>query len=159
MQELRILHQDEHYVAIDKPDGLLVHRTRLADERRAALQLLRDQIGRRLYMVHLLDRPTSGVLVFGLSAEAARLLTRQFEQRKVEKRYLGVVRGYTGEGRHNRFFRERFGIQRLLLMAWSLGFYHPYEGRWLTLKVAPDEEWQSLFRALGWEGVMRSFGR
>ena len=71
--ELSILYQDENYVAIDKPSGLLVHRSFLdKHETQFAMQMLRDQIGQHVFPVHRLDRPTSGVLLFALSSEAAR---------------------------------------------------------------------------------------
>ncbi|MCE4553211.1 pseudouridine synthase [Pelomonas cellulosilytica] len=92
---LPVLHADEHLVAIDKPPGLLVHRTQLAaHEGEAALQLLRDQLGRPVWPVHRLDRGTSGVLLFALSAEVASLLGAMFEQGLMEKRYLALVRGW-----------------------------------------------------------------
>ncbi|MCW8889534.1 MAG: pseudouridine synthase [Sedimenticola sp.] len=97
MGELTIIYQDEHYIAVDKPAGMLVHRTRISEDTRFVLQQLRDQIGQRVYPVHRLDRPTSGVLVFGLDSDAARRLVGLFEQRLVTKRYLAVVRGYTDE--------------------------------------------------------------
>ena len=92
---LEILFQDEHYVAIEKPPGLLVHRTPLSRDKTFALQSLRDQLGHRIYTIHRLDRATSGVLVFALSSEAARELGLMFMARQVEKRYLAVVRGFT----------------------------------------------------------------
>lgn len=89
------IYQDEHLVAIAKPPGLLVHRTQLAaHEDQAALQLLRDQLGRQVWPVHRLDRGTSGVLLFALSAEVASLLGPMFEQGRMEKRYLALVRGW-----------------------------------------------------------------
>jgi tRNA pseudouridine65 synthase len=97
MQPLTILYQDEHYVAIDKPSGMLVHRTRIAEEAEYAMQRLRDQLGQHVFVVHRLDRPTSGVLLFALSSEAAREMCAVFESRQVEKRYLAVVRGWTDE--------------------------------------------------------------
>ena len=64
---LEIIYQDEYYVAINKPNGLLVHRTKIAEEKVFfALQMLRDQIGEKVWPVHRLDRKTSGVLVFAL---------------------------------------------------------------------------------------------
>lgn len=93
---LTILYRDEHLVAIDKPPGMLVHPTWIdKHETRCAMMLLRDQIGQWVYPVHRLDKPTSGVLLFALSPEIARLLTEGFTDRQVEKRYLAVVRGYT----------------------------------------------------------------
>ena len=92
---LPILYRDEHIVVIDKPPNLLVHRSEIdRHETRFAIQILRDQIGQRVWPAHRLDRGTSGVLIFGLSAEIASLLSRQFEAGTVEKRYLAVVRGH-----------------------------------------------------------------
>jgi tRNA pseudouridine65 synthase len=95
---LAVLHLDEHLVAIDKPPGLLVHRTQLAaGEDEAALQRLRDQLGRPVWPVHRLDRGTSGVLLFALSPEVASLLGAMFEQGRMDKRYLALVRGWPRE--------------------------------------------------------------
>lgn len=92
---LTVLHADEHLVAINKPPGLLVHRTQLAaGEDEAALQLLRDQLGRPVWPVHRLDRGTSGVLLFALSADVASLLGAMFERGRMDKRYLALVRGW-----------------------------------------------------------------
>lgn len=95
---LPILYQDEHIVVIDKPSGLLVHRS-MIDKRETqfALQMTRDQIGQYVYPVHRLDKPTSGVLVMALSSEVAASLTEQFTQKQVSKTYLALVRGYTNE--------------------------------------------------------------
>lgn len=95
MTPLTILYHDDHYVAIDKPAGMLVHRTRIAEEAEYAMQRLRDQLGRHVFPVHRLDRPTSGVLLFALDSEAARRIGSQFEHHTIEKRYLAVVRGHT----------------------------------------------------------------
>jgi tRNA pseudouridine65 synthase len=95
---LDILYRDDHLIAIDKPPGLLVHRSDLdRHETRFAVQLLRDQIGRRVQPVHRLDRGTSGVLLFAFDPEVTRGLSRQFESNEVEKTYLAVVRGWPPE--------------------------------------------------------------
>lgn len=79
---LPILYQDPHLVAIDKPAGLLVHRSGLdAHETRFAVQLLRDQIGRPVWPAHRLDKGTSGVLLFALDADTARALGQAFEKK------------------------------------------------------------------------------
>ena len=92
---LPVLYRDDDVVAIDKPPGLLVHRSEVdRHETRFAIQILRDQIGRRVWPAHRLDRGTSGVLVFGLRAEVASQLGRQFAAGTVGKRYLAVVRGH-----------------------------------------------------------------
>lgn len=95
---LPILYRDEHLVAIHKPAGLLVHRTDLdRHETRFAVQMLREQLGLRVWPVHRLDRGTSGVLLFALDAETAGLAGRQFEAGTVAKTYLAVVRGHPPE--------------------------------------------------------------
>ncbi|MCM2679118.1 tRNA pseudouridine(65) synthase TruC [Echinimonas agarilytica] len=92
---LTILYRDESIVVIDKPAGLLVHRTALARrEKWFAMQMLRDQIGLHVFPVHRLDRPTSGAMIFALNAEVARLLSVQFEQHSIEKSYIALVRGW-----------------------------------------------------------------
>lgn len=95
---LQVLYQDEMLVAIDKPAGLLVHPSALdAHAGRSALQLLRDQLGERLWPLHRLDKATSGVLLFARSAEAARHWGQQFERGAIGKRYLALVRGWPAE--------------------------------------------------------------
>jgi tRNA pseudouridine65 synthase len=92
---LDILYRDDHLIAIDKPAGLLVHRSDIdRHETRFAVQLLRDQIGRRVQPVHRLDRGTSGVLLFAFAAEVTRELSARFEAGEVHKTYLAVVRGW-----------------------------------------------------------------
>lgn len=219
---LEILYQDEHYVAVDKPAGLLVHRSSLAPTGDAALQVLRDQLGQRVFPVHRLDRATSGVLVFARSAAAAARLAKQFMAQDTEKTYLAVTRGWLaeagkidhpvadrdgdgqrrdaqtdyrclahcelpfavdrypstryslasiwprtgrrqqirkhfkhihhpligdtthGNGRHNRFFREHFDVHRLLLMALSLRFRHPFDDQVVEIHVRPGGDWDKV---------------
>ena len=82
-------------VAIDKPAGLLVHRSRIdVHATEFALQKLRDQIGQPVFPVHRIDRPTSGVLLFALSSAIARQLAEQFAARSVRKKYQAIVRGH-----------------------------------------------------------------
>lgn len=217
---LNILYQDAHYVAIDKPAGLLVHRSPISRDRVFALQTLRDQLGRHVFPIHRLDRATSGVLLFGLSAEAARHMAVAFETQAVDKHYLAVARGWVdeqglidhpvadeegsgiaqpartryrclatvelpvavdrypssryslvdvtpetgrrqqirkhfkhishhligdtthGNGRHNRFFRERLDLRNLLLRSASLSFTHPYRSDRMTIRADIDGDWR-----------------
>lgn len=224
---LEVLYRDERFIAIDKPAGMLVHRTWISDGSEFALQRLRDQIGRRVYPLHRLDRPTSGVLLFALDREAAAELGAAFEARQLEKRYLAVTRGFVeeegvidyalreepdkpaqaavtryrplarvelpiavgryptaryslveampetgrmhqlrkhfahifhpiigdtthGEGRHNRLFRERFGLHRLLLLAHRLDFTHPYSGERISIRAPLPPELGPMFEQFGW---------
>jgi len=228
--ELPIVYIDEHLVAVNKPAGLLVHRTGLErNDRFFALQLLRDRLGERLYPLHRLDRPTSGLLLFARHRDAASRMGEQFRSGRVEKRYLALVRGWPdrsgvidhpvpstrghavgreaqtayrrlasaelpvavcryptsryalvevipgqgrrhqiryhfkhifhpiigdvnyGDGRHNRLFRDRYGLQRLMLAAVDVSFRHPLNGLRVTIQAPPDESFASIARGIEWD--------
>ena len=73
-----------------------MHRSVIAKEEKCfALQMVRDQIGKPVYPVHRLDKPTSGVLLFALSRAIARKTSELFADNTIHKKYLAVVRGYT----------------------------------------------------------------
>jgi len=95
---LQVIYQDEHLIAVHKPAGLLVHRSNIdRHETRFLLQELRNQIGRHLYPVHRLDKPTSGIILFALSPQVAALLQADMECNNTTKEYLLVCRGYCPE--------------------------------------------------------------
>ncbi|GAA0884023.1 tRNA pseudouridine(65) synthase TruC [Sphingobacterium siyangense subsp. cladoniae] len=92
---LEIIYEDESIVAINKPHGLLVHRSSIArDASEFALQLLRDQLGKTVYPAHRLDRKTGGILLFSLNKETDQYLQKSFQERKIDKKYLAVLRGF-----------------------------------------------------------------
>ncbi len=98
-EELEIIYQDQYIVAINKPSGLLVHKSPIdKHETRYAMKILRNQIGQWVYPVHRLDKPTSGLLLFALSPEVAKQIGEQFTNNTVRKTYLALVRGYTPLG-------------------------------------------------------------
>lgn len=226
---LSILYQDEYLVVIHKPAGLLMHRSPISQDAVFVLQTLRNQLGQRVYPIHRLDRATSGVLVFGLTPEIAKLVAYQFEGHQVEKEYLALVRGWVdakgqidhpiadeegnkkaqqaitdyrclhkielpfavdrypssryslvsvspqtgrrqqirkhfkhishhligdtthGNGKHNRFFREQYDIQRLMLTSHRLCFDHPVTQQRVCFKAEMEPEWEKLFEAFGWQ--------
>lgn len=96
MSELPILYEDNYYIAVNKPAGMLVHRTPLEKDPEAqfAMIVLRDQIGQKVFPLHRIDRPTSGVLLFAKSSEAASRLQPEFANHGIKKDYLAVVRGF-----------------------------------------------------------------
>ncbi|GAA5036844.1 tRNA pseudouridine(65) synthase TruC [Marivirga lumbricoides] len=95
IESLEIIYQDEYMVAVNKPHGLLVHRTKLATEAdEFALQILRDQLKQKVYPVHRIDRKTSGILLFALDQETEKLLNALFAAQAIKKEYLAIVRGY-----------------------------------------------------------------
>jgi len=232
--ELNLLYRDDHLVAIDKPSGLLVHRSALAGDRVTCMTLLRDLLGRWVYPVHRLDRGASGALLFALDRETAGRLSTMFAERAIDKLYLAVVRGWApaggtidyplaetkddlpveavtrfaalervelplpvgryataryslvaagpitgrrhqirrhlahlrhpligdavhGEGRHNRLFRERFGIHRLLLHAASVELPHPITSQPLRISAPLTPELVGLFDEFGWDTAPRNY--
>lgn len=93
---MEVLYRDEVLLVVNKPSGLLTHRG-LANDRDNALVRARAIAGCYVHPVHRLDRATSGVLVFALDAEAARVLGKQVESGGWGKRYLALVRGATAD--------------------------------------------------------------
>lgn len=92
---LEIVYEDECFIAINKPHGLLVHRSTIAnDATEFALQLLRDQVGYKVYPAHRLDRKTGGVLLFSKDKETDSLIQQAFANQQIDKKYLAVLRGY-----------------------------------------------------------------
>lgn len=93
---LDILYRDDSLVAINKPSGLLVHRSPIdKHETRFAIQQLRDQIGQRVYPIHRLDKPTSGVLLFAFDSTTVKQVSADWQQAR--KTYLAIVRGHAPE--------------------------------------------------------------
>ena len=97
---LSILHEDETLVVLDKAAGMIVHpgRGNPNGTLAAALQFHFDKLSdaageHRPGIVHRLDRDTTGVLVVAKDNQTHHRLSRQFEQRTVQKQYLAIVRG------------------------------------------------------------------
>jgi tRNA pseudouridine65 synthase len=88
-----ILHRDAHVVAVDKPSGLFVHKSDLDRTQPALLQHVRDAVGTRVWAVHRLDRPVSGIVLFALSRDCAGRFSTALAA--ATKTYLALVRGET----------------------------------------------------------------
>lgn len=95
---LQILYQDPFLIAINKPHGLLVHRSSIAaDASEFALQLLRDQVGFPVFPLHRLDRKTAGALLFATKSDYVSAFQEQMQSPETQKRYLALVRGFFPE--------------------------------------------------------------
>jgi len=92
-----ILWQDDSLAIVQKPSGLIVHRTPISTDRVTLVGLLKEKYDFPLYPVHRLDRPTSGLILFAKNPEAARSLGLDFQERKVKKAYLAILRGWVME--------------------------------------------------------------
>ena len=92
---LSVLHRDDRLAVVDKPAGLMVHDSALArGESDFAADRLRLQFGQPIFLVHRLDRATSGCLLLAFDRDTAGALGRVLMSREVEKDYLAVCRGW-----------------------------------------------------------------
>jgi tRNA pseudouridine65 synthase len=191
-----------------------------------ALQMLRNQIGQRVYPVHRLDSKTSGILLFATNTAANIAMQKLFAAKEVAKQYLAIVRGYTspegtidyplksekgvlqeavthyktiataelafpsgihttsryslveimpltgrmhqirrhfahimhpvigdrphGCNKQNKFFKEQFGMNRMLLHAGRLSFRHPCLQIDQVIESPPDESFLNVCKLMGW---------
>lgn len=96
LDQFKVVYQDDALVAIHKPAGLLVHRSLIdRHETQFAVQMTQEIINQKVYPLHRLDKATSGLLLFALNPETARLMGKQFENHSIQKNYLAICRGWT----------------------------------------------------------------
>jgi 23S rRNA pseudouridine1911/1915/1917 synthase len=94
-----VLFEDERLLAVDKPAGLVTHPAYKHPNGTLCDAIFARQAARgesRPWLLHRLDRETSGVVLFAKTEPARRALVRQFERRSVRKRYLAVTVGVPG---------------------------------------------------------------
>ena len=97
---LNILYQDQWMVAIDKPAGWLVHpASDPQDGDLVAMKVLRDQIGKRVYTIHRIDRPTTGVLLMGIDREVSQQLHQALADHQIQKTYWAIIHGKPQDSR------------------------------------------------------------
>jgi len=93
---LPILYEDNHLIAINKPHGLAIHKSKLVrNTSDFVVNILADQINHQIFTVHRLDRKTAGVMVFAKSKDSAQHISSQFSAHTVLKTYWAIVRGFT----------------------------------------------------------------
>ncbi|MDN5780813.1 MAG: pseudouridine synthase [Luteimonas sp.] len=99
-QELSVLYRDEFIAVVDKPAGLMVHDSKLArGETDFAADRLREQFGKPIFLIHRLDRATSGCLLLAFDRDSASTLGKALMSREAafEKDYFAVCRGWPAE--------------------------------------------------------------
>ncbi len=94
LNEPRVLYEDEGLVVVDKPAGMATAAGGGIDDDASLHAWVTRHVGARTFIVHRLDRGTSGVIVFAKTAASHRRLSQAFEGREVGKRYLAVVEGH-----------------------------------------------------------------
>lgn len=100
---LEILYQDEDIIVVNKPAGITVIPERFNTEALSINKALEEKLGQKVWVVHRLDRDTSGVLCFAKNEEAHKNLSKQFQEHSVGKFYAGLV--------HGRFAQEQGRIE------------------------------------------------
>ena len=95
---IQILLENDDLVAVNKPEGLAAIPER-RPEAASLLETLCAERNERLYIVHRLDKETSGVIVFARNARAHRWLSQQFEARAVRKKYVALAHGVIPDDR------------------------------------------------------------
>jgi len=115
---MNILHQDEHLLVLDKPAGLSVLSEGWDPDVPYLAKMLEEEFGNpstgsgRVWVVHRLDKITSGVMVFALTPEAHRGLNSQFERHEVEKVYHAIVQGIPPWNEHTARHMLRTNVGR-----------------------------------------------
>ena len=95
---LDVLYSDDTLAVINKPAGLMVHDSKLArGETDFAADRLREQFGKPIFLIHRLDRATSGCLLLAFDRDTASALGKVLMSGEVEKDYLAVCRGWPEE--------------------------------------------------------------
>ncbi|GAB4367377.1 MAG: hypothetical protein Kow009_04260 [Spirochaetales bacterium] len=140
----KILYEDEWYLAIDKPPGLLT--IPACGNRKALTEILNHElkkagITRKLHPCHRLDGETSGVLLFAKGKKAQKLLMDLFRERKVGKLYIAIVQGRVEkeEGTLTRSLggkpaRTRYRVQERTPLCTVLEV-HPETGRMNQIRI------------------------
>ena len=95
---INILYEDPFIIAVDKPNNMLVHHSKMANNQvteKSLVQLLQSQINKTVYPAHRLDRKTSGIVLFVKDKKNIPVFQKLFLNQSIEKIYFGIVRGFT----------------------------------------------------------------
>jgi 23S rRNA pseudouridine955/2504/2580 synthase/23S rRNA pseudouridine1911/1915/1917 synthase len=92
-KEIEIIYQDENIIVVNKPAGVLVIPDQHTYENKTLVGTLKKRFGQKIWVVHRIDRDTTGVLVFAKNADSHRNLSMQFENSKVSKKYIALLSG------------------------------------------------------------------
>ncbi len=98
-EKVGVIYQDEHLIVVDKPSGLLVHPYKeVTNERDNLMMIVRDMLGQHVYPVHRIDRPVSGLVIFGLDGQVVSKVKEVWgDKTQTRKEYLALARGQLPE--------------------------------------------------------------
>jgi 23S rRNA pseudouridine955/2504/2580 synthase/23S rRNA pseudouridine1911/1915/1917 synthase len=89
---MNVIYKDEHLLVVDKPAGLSVLPEGWEPDAPHLVKMLEEEFS-KIWIIHRIDKITSGIVVFALTAEAHRSLNIQFEKHHVDKKYHAIVNG------------------------------------------------------------------
>ncbi len=110
--KIQIVYEDDAIIIVNKPAGILSIPDRFNLQLVNIYHFLKEEYGDQIYIVHRLDRDTSGILCFARTEAAHRELSRQWQERTVDKTYCVLVQGtiLQDEGRIENYLGEHPGI-------------------------------------------------
>jgi len=173
--ELDILYEDEKLILINKPAGLSIHLGKNVNKPTIleALLFYGEKNNFTPFLVHRLDKHTSGILVIAKSRETARILSSILKNREVEKYYLALVKGVLkGEGKISEpidgkdaltfyrviknykdatfleIFKKSYGLKRYFLHSYKIIFKHPFNGKLLSIKSNLPKDLEEVLKKL-----------
>ena len=91
--QIEILYEDDDLVIVNKPAGLLVIPDRFNTELPSLNKIMEAKLDMHIWVVHRLDKDTSGVICFAKNEDTHRFLSMQFQEHNVSKFYTGIVHG------------------------------------------------------------------
>ncbi|MDR3092896.1 MAG: RluA family pseudouridine synthase [Endomicrobium sp.] len=97
-QQIGIIYQDENILVVNKPSDMLVIPDQHNRENETLVGILKNRLKQKIWVVHRIDRDTTGVLVFAKNPEVHRNISIQFENSKVRKKYIALLSGVLEEG-------------------------------------------------------------
>jgi tRNA pseudouridine65 synthase len=95
-----LLYEDEFTIAVNKPNNVLVHHSKMANNKtqeKSLVQLVLDSYGKKYYPIHRLDRKTSGIILFAKEKQFVQKIQKLFINNQIQKTYYGIVRGFINE--------------------------------------------------------------
>lgn len=117
--QIDILYEDEDMMVVNKPSGMLVIPDRFDANQPSLNKLLEEKTGQRIWVVHRLDRDTSGAICFAKNEETHKYLSQLFQEHNVGKYYYGLLNGRVipEEGRIEKPIAEHPAIKGKMIVA------------------------------------------
>lgn len=93
MDQLDIVYKDNYVIGINKPAGLITIPNSFTPKEATLLGMIEKYFNQKIYVLHRLDKDTSGIIIFARGKESHRFLSLEFEHKRMKKVYQGIVEG------------------------------------------------------------------